>query len=40
MNPSLYDDLYAWLAALGDKDIDAALSRNAGYEEYRTAVGK
>lgn len=40
MNPSLYDDLYAWLAALGDKDIDAALARNAGYEEYRTAVGK
>ncbi|MCI1219042.1 MAG: FHA domain-containing protein [Bifidobacterium sp.] len=40
MNPSLYDDLYAWLSALGDKDIDAALSRNSGYEEYRTAVGK
>ena len=37
MNPSLYDDLYAWLSAL---DIDAALSRNPGYAEYRKAVGK
>ena len=40
MNPSLYDDLYAWLAAQGNKDIDAALAKNAGYDEYRTAVGK
>lgn len=40
MNPSLYDDLYAWLAAQGDSDIDAALSHNTGYEEYRKAVGK
>jgi hypothetical protein len=40
LNPSLYDDLYAWLSALGDKDVDTALSKNAGYEEYRTAVGK
>lgn len=40
MNPSLYDDLYAWLAARGDADIDAALADNPGYEEYRRAVGK
>ncbi|WP_033498808.1 FHA domain-containing protein [Bifidobacterium ruminantium] len=40
MNPSLYDDLYAWLGALGNQDIDAALSHNPGYEEYRKAVGK
>lgn len=40
MNPSLYDDLYAWLAAQGSEDIDAALAKNAGYDEYRSAVGK
>ena len=40
MNPSLYDDLYAWLSAQGNADIDTALSKNAGYSEYRTAVGK
>ena len=40
MNPSLYDDLYAWLAAQGNQDIDEALSRNEGYQEYRRAVGK
>lgn len=40
MNPSLYDDLYAWLAAQANDDIDAALSRNPGYEEYRKATGK
>lgn len=40
MNPSLYDDLYAWLGALGNQDIDAALSHNSGYAEYRKAVGK
>ena len=40
MNTMLYDDLYAWLEALGDPDIDAALSRNAGYAEYRKATGK
>lgn len=40
MNVSLYDDLYAWLAAQGDADIDEALSRNSGYEDYRKAVGK
>ena len=40
MNPSQYDDLYAWLGALGNADIDAALSHNPGYAEYRKAVGK
>ncbi|WP_346428268.1 FHA domain-containing protein [Bifidobacterium sp. SO1] len=40
MNPSLYDDLYAWLSARGDADIDAALADNPGYQEYRHAVGK
>ncbi|WP_300766018.1 FHA domain-containing protein [uncultured Bifidobacterium sp.] len=40
MNPGLYDDLYAWLAAQGDKDIDEALERNAGYREYRKTIGK
>lgn len=40
LNPALYDDLYGWLAARGDKDIDAALQDNPGYQEYREAVGK
>lgn len=40
MNPSLYDDLYAWLAAQGNQDIDDALSRNSGYDQYRRSVGK
>ncbi|RSX51021.1 FHA domain-containing protein [Bifidobacterium samirii] len=40
MNPSLYDDLYAWLAAQGNSDIDAALAANPGYREYRDMVGK
>ena len=40
MNPALYDDLYTWLAAQGNADVDAALSRNQGYQEYRKAVGK
>lgn len=40
MNPSLYDDLYAWLGALGNQDIDAALAHNPGYAEYRKAIGK
>lgn len=40
MNTMLYDDLYAWLEALGDQDIDAALSHNTGYAEYRKATGK
>lgn len=40
MNPSLYDDLYAWLSAQGNSDIDEALARNQGYQDYREAVGK
>lgn len=40
MNPTLYDDLYAWLAAQGNRDIDEALANNAGYQSYRKAVGK
>ncbi|WEV67797.1 FHA domain-containing protein [Bifidobacterium sp. ESL0769] len=40
MNPSLYDDLYAWLSAVGNDDIDAALSQNSGYIEYRNKVGE
>lgn len=40
MNPSLYYDLYRWLEARGDKDIDAALAGNPGYQEYRSSVGK
>ncbi|NMN01591.1 FHA domain-containing protein [Bifidobacterium panos] len=40
MNPSLYDDLYAWLDAQGNRDIDEALANNAGYQSYREAVGK
>ena len=35
LNPHLYDDLYAWLEAIGDPDITAALSTNAGYATYR-----
>lgn len=40
MNPTLYDDLYEWLAAQSNADVDEALSRNPGYEDYRKAVGK
>ncbi|MDO4913243.1 MAG: FHA domain-containing protein [Bifidobacteriaceae bacterium] len=40
MNPNLYDDLFAWLSAQGNADIDAALSRNTGYAEYSKSVGK
>nr|WP_217625412.1 FHA domain-containing protein [Bifidobacterium colobi] len=40
MNPYLYDDMYAWLAARGEADIDEALAHNTGYQEYREAVGK
>jgi hypothetical protein len=35
LNPHLYDDLYAWLEAIGDPDIDAALRSNTGYTTYR-----
>ena len=37
-NPGLYDDLYAWLAAQGNADVDAALARNSGYSAYRKAI--
>jgi len=40
MNPYLYDDMYSWLAARGEADIDEALSHNKGYQEYSEAVGK
>ncbi|WP_196779075.1 variant leucine-rich repeat-containing protein [Bifidobacterium choloepi] len=40
MNPSLYEDLYAWLAAQGNADVDEALGRNAGYAEYLKKSGK
>ena len=40
MNPALYDDLYAWLAAQGNADIDAALNNNEGYRDYLAATGK
>ena len=40
MNPYLYDDMYSWLAARGEADIDEALSHNKGYQGYREAVGK
>ena len=40
MNPYLYDDMYAWLSARGESDIDKALAHNKGYQEYRKAVGK
>lgn len=40
MNTSLYDDLYAWLAAQGNQDIDAALQSNTGYQEYLEATRK
>lgn len=39
MNPGLYDDLYAWLGSLGNQDVDAALSHNSGYADYRQAQG-
>ncbi len=34
MNPSLYDELYDWLALHQDPDIDAALERNPGYRGH------
>ncbi|GGI15251.1 hypothetical protein GCM10007377_14970 [Galliscardovia ingluviei] len=37
MNPALYDDLYAWLAAQGNADIDRALKNNRGYNDYLAA---
>ncbi|WEV42294.1 FHA domain-containing protein [Bifidobacterium sp. ESL0682] len=40
MNPSLYDDLYEWLSAVGNNDIDTALAANSGYVEYRKQVAE
>lgn len=38
MNPALYDDLYAWLEAQGNADIDRALQSNRGYNDYLAAT--
>jgi hypothetical protein len=35
LNPHLYDDLYAWLEAIGDSAISSALRNNAGYVAYQ-----
>ncbi|WP_455676436.1 variant leucine-rich repeat-containing protein [Pseudoscardovia suis] len=35
MNPSLYGDLYAWLAAQGNADVESALNGNAGYLAWK-----
>ncbi|WP_436406162.1 hypothetical protein [Bifidobacterium crudilactis] len=40
MNVALYDDLYAWLSAQGNQDVDTALSKNKGYQEYLAATRK
>lgn len=40
MNTGLYDDLYAWLAAQSNSDVDEALTRNSGYDAYRKTMGK
>lgn len=37
-NTGLYDDLYAWLAAQDNSEVDAALARNSGYSAYRKAI--
>ena len=39
MNTNLYDDLYAWLSAQGNADVDQALVQNSGYNAYRNAIG-
>lgn len=39
MNTNLYDDLYAWLSAQGNADVDQALAQNSGYNAYRNAIG-
>lgn len=39
MNTNLYDDLYAWLSAQGNVDVDQALAQNSGYSAYRNAIG-
>jgi hypothetical protein len=40
MNPSLYGDLYEWLSAVGNDDVDAALANNSGYNEYRNKAAE
>lgn len=40
MNPALYDDLYGWLSALGEHDVDAALAHNTGFARYAKARKK
>ena len=35
LNTTLYGDLYAWLEALGDADIDKALRNNIGYKAWQ-----
>lgn len=35
MNPYLYADLYSWLEALGDADVNTALASNSGYREWK-----
>ncbi|SCC79859.1 FHA domain-containing protein [Bifidobacterium commune] len=40
MNPSLYGDLYEWLSAIGNDDVDAALANNSGYNEYRNKAAE
>jgi pSer/pThr/pTyr-binding forkhead associated (FHA) protein len=35
VNPYLYEELYAWLEAIGDPDISAALSTNPGFKAYK-----
>ena len=39
MNTNLYDDLYTWLSAQGNADVDQALAQNSGYSAYRNAIG-
>ncbi len=40
MNPSLYDDMYAWLEALGNADVDTALAHNEGYNAWKNGQKK
>lgn len=35
MNPRLYGDLYAWLEAMNNADVKAALDANAGYKSWK-----
>lgn len=35
MNPRLYGDLYAWLEAMSNADVKAALDANAGYKSWK-----